>query len=190
MLKKTVLAALVLGAASTAVQASQSSGYLSGNIGQSDAKSFSSNTDTGYKIAVGLQANQYVAIEAQYLDLGKAKDTVLGARASSETKGIGANLVGTVPLNEFKLFGKVGYHRLETKSKLSAPGVGYANHTKTDGVTSLGLGASYAFTPAVEVVAEYERYKSVADRKAQVGRYRVNFAHDVDFASVGLRYNF
>ena len=189
MLKRTLLAALVLGAASTAVQAQEPSGYLSGNIGQSDAKGFRSNTDTGYKIAVGLQANQYIAIEAQYVDLGKAEDKLWSARASSETKGLGANLVGTLPLDDFKLFAKVGYHHLETKSKLSAP-AGYASRKKTDGVNSFGVGAAYAFTPAVEVVAEYERYRKVSDRKAQVGIYRVNFEHDVDFASVGLRYNF
>lgn len=189
MLKKALLAVLVFGAATTGVQANQATGYLTGNIGQSDAKGFRNNTATGYKIAVGLQANQYLAVEAQYINLGKAKDKLWAARASSETKGIGANLVGTLPIDEFKLFGKVGYHRLETKSKLAAPG-GYASRKKTDGVTSFGVGASYAFTPAVEVVAEYERYRKVADRKANVGAYRVNFEHDVDFASVGLRYNF
>lgn len=188
-MKKTLLAVLVFGAATTAVQANQTTGYVTGNIGQSDAKGFRNNTDTGYKIAVGLQANEYVAVEAQYIDLGKAKDKLWAARASSETKGIGANLVGTLPIDEFKLFGKVGYHRLETKSKLTAPG-GSANRKKTDGVISFGVGASYAFTPAVEVLAEYERYRNVADRKANAGLYRVNFKHDVDFASVGLRYNF
>lgn len=96
-MKKTLLAVLVFGAATTAVQANQTTGYVTGNIGQSDAKGFRNNTDTGYKIAVGLQANEYVAVEAQYIDLGKAKDKLWAARASSETKGIGANLVGTLP---------------------------------------------------------------------------------------------
>ena len=191
MLKKTLLAAVVLGLSATAVQADEVSGYLSGNVGQSDTKG--GGTDTAYKIAVGLQANQYVALEMQYIDLGEGKDKVYGTvegldfsgKVALDTKGFGANLVGTLPLDDFKLFGKVGYHRLETK--------GTAKVTVTDGVNtvsgkgkaktnewvpSFGVGASYAFTPAIEVVAEYERYKKVAD------------SYDVDLASVGLRYNF
>ena len=42
----------------------------------------------------------------------------------------------------------------------------------------MGVGASYAIVPELEIVAEYERYKDVAD------------SFDVDLASVGLRYNF
>ena len=189
MLKKTLLAAVVLGLSATAVQADEVSGYVTGSVGQSDAKGFRSNTDTGYKIVVGLQANQYVAIEGQYIDLGEATDKLWTAKASSETKGFGANLVGTLPIDDLKLFAKVGYHRLETKSKL-AESAGYSSRKKTDGVPSFGVGASYAFTPAIEVVAEYERYKNTGDTKLSTPGYAANFKHDIDLASVGLRYNF
>ena len=191
MLKKTLLAAVVLGLSATAVQADEVSGYLSGNVGQSDTKG--GGTDTAYKMAVGLQANQYVALEMQYIDLGEGKDKVYGTvdgldfsgKVALDTKGFGANLVGTLPLDDFKLFGKVGYHRLETKAKATVTLTGGVNTFTDKGkaktnewVPSFGAGASYAFTPAIEVVAEYERYKKVAD------------SYDVDLASVGLRYNF
>lgn len=42
---------------------------------------------------------------------------VYNLKGSAETKGLGANLVGTLPLDGFKLFAKVGCHRLETKIK-------------------------------------------------------------------------
>ena len=191
MLKKTLLAAVVLGLSATAVQADDVSGYLSGNVGQSDTKG--GGTDTAYKIAVGLQANQYVALEAQYIDLGEGKakayvavdDVTVRAKGAFDTKGFGANLVGTLPLDDFKLFGKVGYHRLETKGTVKGTAtkgtqtLNFKVKDKTnEWVPSFGVGASYAFTPAIEVVAEYERYKKVAD------------SYDVDLASVGLRYNF
>ena len=191
MLKKTLLAAVVLGLSATAVQADDVSGYLSGNVGQSDTKG--GGTDTAYKIAVGLQANQYVALEAQYIDLGEGKakayvavdDVTVRAKGAFDTKGFGANLVGTLPLDDFKLFGKVGYHRLETKGTVKGTAtkgtqtLNFKVKDKTnEWVPSFGAGASYAFTPAIEVVAEYERYKKVAD------------SYDVDLASVGLRYNF
>ena len=50
--------------------------------------------------------------------------------------------------------------------------------TAREWVPSFGAGASYAIMPELEIVAEYERYKDVAD------------AYNVDLASVGLRYNF
>lgn len=193
MLKRTLLAAVVFGVSATAVQANEVSGYLTGSVGQTSSKGFNTKKKFGHKIAVGLQANQYVALEAQYTDLGKPKDKFSGridgidvsAKGSAETRGLGANLVGTLPLDEFKLFAKVGYHRLETKVKAkgTASAAGRAFSARVSGkerewVPSFGLGASYAITPAVEVLAEYERYKDVAD------------SYDVDFASVGLRYNF
>lgn len=90
MLKKTLLAAAVFAFATTAVQANEVSGYVTGSIGQAKAdkpklakemqsvfgsfggSTSTDRTDTAYKIAVGLQANPYVALEAQYIDLGKS----------------------------------------------------------------------------------------------------------------------
>ena len=185
MLKKTLLAAAVFACATTAVQANEVSGYLTGSVGQSDTKG--ANTDTAYKIAVGLQANPYVGLEAQYTDLGKPSDkgfvvdnfgNLYNAKVTAKTRGLGANLVGTLPLDDFKLFAKVGYHKMETKAKLKIDGVGSDSGTVREWVPSFGAGASYAIMPELEIVAEYERYKDVAD------------AYNVDLASVGLRYNF
>jgi opacity protein-like surface antigen len=184
MLKKTLLAAAVFACATTAVQANEVSGYLTGSVGQSDTKG--ANTDTAYKIAVGLQANQYVGLEAQYTDLGKPSDrgylvvgsTAYSGKLTADTKGLGANLVGTLPLDDFKLFAKVGYHKMETKVKFKADAGGSVSGTAREWVPSFGAGASYAIMPELEIVAEYERYKDVAD------------AYNVDLASVGLRYNF
>lgn len=186
MLKKTLLAAAVFACATTAVQANEVSGYLTGSMGQSDSKDFRSDTDFAYKVAVGLQANPYVALEAQYTDLGKPSDKGLvedsgklhNAKVTAKTRGLGANLVGTLPLDDFKLFAKVGYHKMETKAKWKIDGVGSFSDTAREWVPSFGAGASYAIMPELEIVAEYERYKDVAD------------AYNVDLASIGLRYNF
>lgn len=187
MLKKTLLAAVVLGLATTAVQANEVSGYVTGSMGQSDSKDFGSSKDFAYKVAVGLQANPYVALEAQYTDLGKPSDkgyvvdnagNLYNAKGTASTRGLGANLVGTLPLDDFKLFAKVGYHKMETKATLKVEGFGSESDKTREWVPSFGAGASYAIMPELEVVAEYERYKDVAD------------SYNVDLASVGLRYNF
>ncbi len=240
MLKKKLLAAAVLAFSTTAVQANEVSGYLTGSFGQANAerpksvnqklndsyKAFggstsSDRTDTAYKIAVGIKVNPYVALELQYVDLGestyKGSDSFTTIRGpvnknakfllvalnenekfNLKTRGFGGNLVGTYPVEDFSLFAKAGYHYLETK--------GYDKHSFTETIygvvvdsngfkdsgkirkwtPSFGAGASYNITPEFTVVAEYERYKGVADDKIQ----GVNFKHDIDLASVGLRYNF
>ena len=217
MFKKTLIAALVSGVMVSGVQAAeiQPNGYLFGNVGRSDAdtprfvkeldselsafgeatgldfgSSFDEN-DTAFKVGAGIQLNRHVAVEFQYLDLGKAAykasmtdgiDTI-SAKMAGDTEGFGANLVGTLPFDRFKLFGKVGYHKLKTKVKEEIELVGEGtlfdeSESHTEWVNSLGVGASFAFTPTVELVAEYEQYRDVADE------------YDVDFASIGLRYNF
>jgi OOP family OmpA-OmpF porin len=182
MLKKTLLAAVVLGLATTAVQANEVSGYATYSLGQTDSRSFDTNKKIGHKVAVGLQANQFVGLEAQYTDLGNPniKGSVAGhpAKLSAQTRGLGANLVGTLPLNDFKLFAKVGYHKMETKGSLKIDGFGSESDKVREWVPSLGVGGAYTLTPVFDVVAEYERYQDVADD------------YNVDFASVGIRYNF
>lgn len=197
----------------------QPNGYLFVNLGQSDAdaseisneldaiaddiafqvgfegRSSFDEKDSAFKIGTGIQLNRHVAVEFQYIDLGEISYKANGGnsfgdkgtlKASSGTDGFGMNLVGTLPFDRFKLFGKVGYHKLKTDVKASADvtlagGQQVSEEIKddtTEWVNSLGLGASYAFTPMIELVAEYERYSDVADE------------YDVDFASIGLRYNF
>lgn len=228
MLKRTLLAAVVLGLSTTAVQAYEPTGYVTGSIGQAKAdkpklakeiqndwradggSSSTDRTDTAYKIAVGLQANPYVALELQYIDLGEASYKGRGSfvdlgqtinyndKLKTETSGFGANLVGTYPIEDFNLFAKVGYHYLKTKAKLSgnasADGTEFLALSSSGSVRkwtpSFGVGASYNITPEFAVVAEYERYKGVADTKANIDGERFSMKHDIDFASVGLRYNF
>ncbi|SDT16466.1 Outer membrane protein beta-barrel domain-containing protein [Halopseudomonas litoralis] len=217
MLRKSLLAILVSGAMVAGVQAAeiQPNGYLFGNIGKSDADTpdyisgldrelgitandfglgFGSDydeQDSAFKVGAGIQINRHVGLEFQYIDLGtvtyKARlsdgiDT-LNAKVTGGTDGFGANVVGTLPFDRFKLLGKIGYHKLKTevKEKVSVVGIGTFAEGKesvTEWVSSFGVGASYAFTPQIELVAEFERYQDVADE------------YDVDFASIGLRYNF
>ena len=225
MLKKTLLAAAVFACATTAVQANEVSGYLTGSVGQAKAekpkvvkeeqglfKEFggstsSDRTDTAYKIAVGLKVNPYIALEAQYIDLGKAsyKGSIsepgfgsYSEKIDFKTSGLGANLVGTLPLDDFTVFAKVGYHLLKTKGTLkdSVSITGLGNFSDSESKTvrkwtpSFGIGASYAITQELAVVAEYERYQDVANKKVNVYGDKTSFKHDIDLASVGLRYNF
>lgn len=215
MMRKSLLAVLVSGLMVTGVQAAdnQVNGYLFGNIGQAEAdkpgfikdldaeaaafaddfglgfRSSWDDKDTAFKIGAGIQLNQHIAVEFQYIDLGtpeyKASITdgvdTMSLKMTGKTDGYGMNLVGSLPFDRFKLFGKVGYHKLETEASLKVTDGGFSmkeSDSEKEWVTSYGIGASYAFTPQVELAAEIERYQDVADE------------YDVDFASIGLRYNF
>ncbi len=220
MFKRTFLSAALLGLMAAGAQAAeiQPNGYLFANIGQSDAdasnirgwmdedadyiatvlgfegRSSFDEKDSAFKVGAGIQLNQHVAVEFQYIDLGEISYKAYGSngagtgvlKGTAGTDGMGVNLVGTLPFDQFKLFGKVGYHKLKTDAKrsldLNFPGVFSGREElkddTTEWVNSFGVGASYAFTPTVELVAEYEVYRDVADE------------YDVDFASIGLRYNF
>lgn len=217
MFKKTLAAALVLGLASTGAQAADwdVSGYIQGNLGQAKAekpsvvkdvqrlgaRTSSDKTDTAYKLIVGLQLNPYVALEAQYTDLGKSNYKVsasgpsgsMRAKMDFDTKGYGANLVGTLPIDKFTLFAKAGLHNLRTKASRvihSNTVFGDFNFKDSKTVTkwtqSYGIGASYEFIDNLAVVAEVERYRNVADKNWDGDKVK----HDIDMLSAGIRYKF
>jgi len=194
-MRKTLLAVLIAGAMVSGVQAAEShvNGYLFGHVGQADydTGSFYSGVpgsldekDTAFKIGAGVQLNSYVGIEFQYVDLGDLTFKTAGFRTRDSADGLGANLVATLPLDRFKLYGKVGYHKMKYEVT-EKDGFGSWNESEKEWVTSYAIGATLALTPAFEIVAEYERYQDVADNFNGSG-----FDADVDLASIGLRYNF
>ncbi len=215
MLKNTIIAAIIAGAAVSTTSAAEVNGYLFANLGKSDADasrlgkdldavadllaedygmtgtSSLDEKDSAFKIGAGLQLNSHVGIEFQYVDLGEVSYKAAGVdafgdvgtlKASSSTDGLGINLVGTLPFNQLKLFGKIGYHKIESDVRVdivTPDGLaGSGSDSVKEWASSFGVGASFAFTPTVALVAEYEQYRDVADD------------YDVDVASVGLRYNF
>lgn len=196
MLKKSLLAVVIAGAMVTGAQAADMNGYLFGNVGKTSVDvdgipgGSTDERDTGYKIGAGVQLNPYFGLEFQYADLGSAGTSglvevpdfgVFNVKTDASTKGLGANLVGTIPFERVKVFGKVGYHRLKTDFSIRVSDgfeSGSASDSETKWTTSFGAGVSFAVTPQFDVLAEVERFRKVA------GEF------DIDLASVGLRYNF
>ena len=80
------------------------------------------------------------------------------------------------------------------KDSINITGVGSFSDSESKTVRkwtpSFGVGASYAITQELAVVAEYERYQDVANKKVDVYGDKTSFKHNIDLASVGLRYNF
>ncbi|QIB50776.1 porin family protein [Pseudomonas sp. OIL-1] len=193
MLKKTLLAALVSGVMISGVQAAeiQPNGYLFGNVGQSevdldalsDAGLSTDDNSSAFKVGAGIQLNRYLGIEFQYVDLGEFTAKTGSAKAEITSTGLGANLVATLPVDRFKLYGKVGYHKMETEGRIIFAGSTVLSEDEDENIQSFAVGASFALMPELEVLAEYERYKDMSEDLTES-------EEDVDFISIGLRYNF
>lgn len=183
--------------------------YAGGNVGQSRASiddarissgllqnGFSSATisdddrDTGYKLFGGYQFNKNFALEGGYFDLGQfgfAATTVPAGtlNGSIRLRGINLDAVGILPMTEkFSAFGRIGVNHAEASDTFSGTGavrVNNPNPSQRETNLKVGLGVQYAFTPALALRAEVERYR-INDAVGNKG--------DIDQISVGLVYRF
>jgi len=158
--------------------------YLGLNIGQSDfsvpngAGAFpSDNKDTSYNIYGGSYFNNNFGVELGYTDFGKMNR----GGGQTEAEGINLSLVGRLPLsNSFNLLGKLG--TTYGRTRVSAlPASGLATGNQSDWGLSYGIGAEWAFTPAVSAVLAWDEHNL---KFPGSGKDRVSTA------SVGLRYRF
>lgn len=151
-----------------------------------------SNTerDRGYKLFGGYQVNKYFSVEAGYFDLGRfgfATTTTPAGTLSGDlrVKGLNLDAVGTLPITEkFSAFGRIGVAYARTEDSFVGTGavnVLNPNPSSRDTNLKVGLGVQYAFTDALSVRAEIERYR-INDAVGNKG--------DVDLASLGLVYRF
>lgn len=142
-------------------------------------------------------------------------DTIMGRsreKVSFKTQSFGANLVATYPIDDLIFFTKIGYHLMKTKASwsYSSHGAGrdpiFGNpesiigqpaprtHTKknvSSWAPSFGLGFIYPINDQISILAEYERFDGVANKKmSNTHNVKTNIKHNNDFASMGLRYTF
>ena len=124
--------------------------------------------DTGYKLFVGRQLNQYFAVEAGYFDLGKfdfksstSGNGVLNGQAGF--RGVNLDLLGQLPLSQrLSLLGRVGMHYTKTNTEFSGNRLlgstnTHASERKLN--AKLGLGLEYKFSEALALRGEVERYR-------------------------------
>ena len=148
------------------------------------------DSDTGYKLFGGYQFNRNFAIEDGYFDLGKFSYSATTMPAGTldgqmKLRGINVDLLGFIPFSEkFSAFGRVGVNYAEAKDRFSGTGAvnvlsPYADERDTN--LKLGAGVQYAFTDALAMRIEGERYR-INDAVGNNG--------DVDLVSIGLVYRF
>lgn len=146
--------------------------------------------DTGYKAFVGFPLHPNWAIETGYFDLGRfgfsANTTPAGSlTGTARVRGFNLDLVGNLPITDrWSLLGRVGAAYAQTRDQFSGTGavtVIDPSPSKRETNYKYGLGTQYAFTPALTLRLEAERYR-INDA--------VGHRDNVDLVSLGLVYRF
>lgn len=164
------------------------SGLAAGGLGTSAISD--RDRSTGFKLYGGYQFHRNFALEGGYFDLGKfgyTANTIPTGTLDGNIKLKGFNLdaVGILPITDrFSALGRVGLNYAQARDSFSGTGavnVTNPNPSKNSTNYKLGVGLQYAFTEALGMRAEVERYR-VNDAVGNKGH--------VDLFSVGLVYRF
>jgi len=165
--------------------------------------------DTGWKLTGGLRLTRNVALEVTYADLGKITTHTDGASATygqvfgldiaRKVHGVGVDVVGSLPVAaRFDLFGKLGVYRTTVKTDVAltdaiffstAPDVRQRTIDGKEDIVHVGLGVQARLTPRWAVRVEAERFLDVGNG-FRYGDPNGTGRADVDFASVGVVFNF
>jgi len=155
-------------------------------LGSSDSAS-----GNQWRLQGGYRYNQYLAVEAGYIDFGKAKynASFAGGTATGSLKAGGVDVAALIsmPLNDrFSVFGKAGIVFADVKSSLSAGApASLASGNSSNNVVRplLGVGADYKLSEKVDIRADFDRVSGLGN-SSKTGKM------DVNMISVGLAYKF
>lgn len=149
--------------------------YFLGDVGQGRLEADNGDNtiyrknSTSYSLGVGYDANQFIAVEIAYRDLGSVNnryDYGGGDLTVSELDltAFQASVLGKIPVsNVVNVYGRLGVSKLSKDwSYTDFYSDGYVQ--KEDGSESatkglIGIGASYNITPQVALRAEYTQFE-------------------------------
>lgn len=176
--RTAAVAAMVL--FGTTTYAADNGIYLGASVGQSRVnfeESFEGQDldfeadSTGFKGILGWRFLDWLAVEANYVDLGSGDDKVLGQRVESDVSGLSLSAVGFLPVGPVDLFARVG--AIDWDAELSGGGA----RAEGDGTDlAYGIGAQFRVW-SLSLRAEYERFD-------------VEDLDDVDMVSLGVTWTF
>lgn len=166
-LKIVASTALLMGLASFSSYAVDNGIYLGAGIGQGGVQfedridgeriDFDAD-DTAYKFIAGWRFLDWLAVEANYVDLGSASDRIEGIDIRTDVSGVSLAALGFLPIGPVDLFAKVG--AINWDAEVSARGTGISG---SDDGTDLMYGGGVQFRVwSLSVRGEYEIF-DVAD---------------------------
>lgn len=123
---------------------------------------------TAFKVFGGYQFNRYFGMELGYFDTGKFRFNANTSPTGTvdgkfEVHGANLDMVGTLPITDsFAAIGRLGVQQAHTKDTFSGTGAALVTNTSPSErhtAYKVGAGLQYAFSPAVMVRSEIERYR-------------------------------
>ena len=146
--------------------------YVGGSLGQSESGLRAGNfnykdNDVGYKLIAGFRAIKLLALEVNYLDLGRTSSGGVNAK----TKALDGFVMGFLPLPLIDIYGKVGVVSWQTDAHASNFSL---RHNGSD--LAYGAGVQVNFS-AVSARLEYEGFN-------------VTQASKPSLLSIGVTYTF
>lgn len=170
-----------------------------------DGSSDADDSDTTFGLTVGYRFMPYLAVEGQYLDLGKFQykasgdvyDTfnkLLGTAdldVSVDSSGFGLSVLGILPIKEvWDVYARLGMYFGDTEAKASMSfddGISVVtdsiSDSKSDSEFFYGIGGGYTFNETWNIRAEYTVFQDIGD-KDLVGET------DLDRFVLGVNYRF
>lgn len=182
----TVLTTTVLAAPAVWAQdstARDSSGFfISGSYGgyKSHGGEFDDDNDL-LGASLGYQFNEFIALEADYIDFGNFGDDDVRAKL----KGVGLGVIGRLPVTDtFGVYAKAG-------AFASALDVDAFDESETYDEVSpfVGAGVDFRVTEQLTAFTEYDRYNVDIDEDDFNGQV-TNDGPEFDTARVGMRFQF
>ena len=124
---RTLFLAVTLVLASAAAQAADNGFYLGAGVTQVKLEDVGDDFDAGdldefeiddtaFKIIAGFRPLDFLAVEANYVDLGSADENIGGVQFSADAKAFGAYALGFFPIAIVDLYAKAGLVRWETEA--------------------------------------------------------------------------
>jgi len=178
VLAPALTALLALGAAPTAAAQDEnpSGPYVGAGFGQFDVKIDNlegvddvledlDTDDSAWKVFFGWRFNPYLALEADYVDLGAPNGNFDASGSSGdyevEFAGFAGYVIGSLPLGIFELSAKVGYYFHDVDLHVDFDNVGPGNGEVFDSDESAeafvyGVGAGVTFLEHINAKLEYE----------------------------------
>jgi OOP family OmpA-OmpF porin len=121
--------------------------------------------DSAWKVAFGWRFNPYLALEADYVDLGTPRGNFDASGSSGDYEldlsGFAGYVIGTLPIGIFELSAKVGYYFHDVNVHVDLDNFGSGNGDVIDSDNSgeafvYGVGAGVTFFDHLNVKVEYE----------------------------------
>jgi len=111
------------------------------------------DNDTAWTIRGGWRFSPFGAIEVGYYDFGRyrfdgnAVGRFVPIDGTVKAHSVGISLVGILPINQFDLYGRIGYAHSELKFNANGPLGGVANQNQRQDEATYGAGGRWNFTP-------------------------------------------